>query len=340
MLARLPTSNAKLRKGDVARITAFAIKHAGEGADEVVDLIVSNIHKPFAFTGANPDRRRDELRDGVQIKEEETDEIDRPKEQEDMSAAQLVALYIVSDILSSSSTSGVRHAWRYRQLFESALKNRMVFEGLGQLERRLHWGRLRAEKWKRSVASVLTLWEGWCVFPQAAQEHFVSVFTNPPPLPGDKDAAEAESQAERAPAVTKSKWKAVDDSAQAVESSRPMDEIVAPGPKGTSTEDDVDVDGEAMVDDLDEDLDGEPMDEDDLDGEPMDEDLDMADPGLGDTSGANGGQASIDVIDADGQPRENVEENLQKNTPIPPEGATKRSRPRAEDMFADSDEES
>jgi U2-associated protein SR140 len=60
-LARLPTTNAKLRKGDVARVTAFAIERAGEGADEVVDLIVSNIEQPFAFTSANPDRKKTKM---------------------------------------------------------------------------------------------------------------------------------------------------------------------------------------------------------------------------------------------------------------------------------------
>ncbi|KAK4690622.1 hypothetical protein P7C71_g6211, partial [Lecanoromycetidae sp. Uapishka_2] len=57
LLARLPVTNAKLRRGDVARVTAFAIQHAGEGAEEVVQMITLNVQKPLAFTSANADRK-------------------------------------------------------------------------------------------------------------------------------------------------------------------------------------------------------------------------------------------------------------------------------------------
>ncbi|EAQ84951.1 hypothetical protein CHGG_08965 [Chaetomium globosum CBS 148.51] len=128
LLSRLPMTLSKIRKGDIARVAAFAITHAS---------------------------RR---------------------------AAQLLGLYVISDILSSSSTSGIRHAWRYRQLFEAALRSRRTFEMLGLMADRLNWGRLRADKWKRSVGLVLSLWEGWCVFPVETHEAFVSSFENPPVL--------------------------------------------------------------------------------------------------------------------------------------------------------------
>ncbi|MCJ1281650.1 hypothetical protein MMC26_000971, partial [Xylographa opegraphella] len=162
LLARLPTSNAKLRRGDVARVTAFAIQHAGEGAEEVVDLITSNVHTPFAFTSANPEHRpsADAAKSDDENPNPSADDAPKPPEHEDPSPAKLVALYTISDILSSSSTSGVRHAWRYRQLFEAALARRQTFAHLGRLDKALAWGRLRAEKWRRSVLAVLGLWEG------------------------------------------------------------------------------------------------------------------------------------------------------------------------------------
>ncbi|KAL9103415.1 MAG: hypothetical protein Q9187_009009, partial [Circinaria calcarea] len=174
LLARLPTTNAKLRRGDVARVTAFAIQRAGEGAEEVVDMITANVHNPFAFSSANSERKSGMEESAQKEDEEDMGDDKKPAEKEDSSSARLIALYIISDILSSSSTSGVRHAWRYRQLFEAALKQKKTFESLGRMEKEMHWGRLRGEKWKRSVNSVLALWEGWCVFPQAAQEHFAS----------------------------------------------------------------------------------------------------------------------------------------------------------------------
>ncbi|KAI9805600.1 MAG: hypothetical protein M1825_000851 [Sarcosagium campestre] len=336
LLSRLPTSNARLRKGDVARITAFAIEHAGEGADEVVDMIVSNIQKPFAFTTANPDRKRDQ--EQAASRETEPDHEERggqDKEREDMSSAKLIALYVVSDILSSSSTSGVRHAWRYRQLFEAILRRRQIFETLGRLEKDMQWGRLRAEKWKRSVGNVLTLWEGWCVFPQATQEHFSSVFTNPPPTAAEKAASAAQASAEALAHSSKSKWKTVDvASSKTAEASGPTDfnvppDIVVPPEDANGEEEDDDIDGEPMEDD---DIDGEPMDE-DFDGESM--------SAVGESSGLKG-DVLVESGRADGRPRD-VEDGMVLD---PADdgvdgrmGVTPRRRPRAQDMFADSDDE-
>ncbi|KAI3004274.1 hypothetical protein CBS147346_4960 [Aspergillus niger] len=330
LLARLPTTHAKLRKGDVARVTAFAIEHAGAGADEVVEMIVSNIMNPFAYTGANPDREAETgiaRREQADLAKDNPAEEGRPstKENLDTSAAKLVGLYLVSDILSSSATSGVRHAWRYRQLFESALKTHQVFEHLGRLEKDFRWGRLRAEKWKRSVGTLLHLWEGWCVFPQSSQEHFFQIFEKPPlteeELREEREKAEAE-RAASAFSKNKSRWKTVDEDAtsgkfdpgRAPETHpHPMDvEKPSAAPAGAES-----FDGESMSD-----IDGEPMEDSDLeeaDGEPMEED-------------------SAPEED----PRES-EEQIQKpaDPPAQPEyqPPARKPRPKAEDMFAGSDDE-
>lgn len=335
LLARLPTTNAKLRKGDVARVTAFAIEHAGEGADEVVDLIVSNIEHPFNFTSANADRPEPETSDREDDDPESKDRSSREKQ--DTSPGQLIALYLVSDILSSSSTSGVRHAWRYRQLFEAALKHRRIFEHLGRLDKQMQWGRLRAEKWKRSVGSILTLWEGWCVFPQASQEHFAAVFANPPLTAAEEVAhAEAEKSAAQAAEKAKSKWKTVDVEARLQEGPRP--DLKAKVEVGE--EEEMDVDGEPMVEE-DEDVDGEPMD-DDVDGELMEEEVEE-EP----TDGAERGNHTED--NNNGRRQDPADEGLKPFTSnnsgtaevsIPAERTLgKRRRPKAEDMFADSDED-
>ncbi|KAK4164525.1 U2 snRNP-associated SURP motif-containing protein [Cladorrhinum sp. PSN259] len=186
LLARLPTTLSKIRKGDIARVTTFAIIHASRGADEVVEMIVSNIEHPFAYTSANPDYKPDGKdkggRDGYSRSVSPSPDDKTSPDSLDVSAARLVGLYVISDILSSSSTSGIRHAWRFRGLFETALKNHKTFEMLGMMADKLNWGRLRAEKWKRSVGLLLSLWEGWCVFPVETHEYFVKSFENPPPL--------------------------------------------------------------------------------------------------------------------------------------------------------------
>ncbi|KAL2187300.1 hypothetical protein L209DRAFT_728327 [Thermothelomyces heterothallicus CBS 203.75] len=206
LLGRLPTTLSKVRKGDIARVAAFAITHASRGADEIVDMIVSNVEHPFAYTAANPDyKQRMKERDSKEEGSRDTSAAPEDKtmsDAPDMSAARLLGLYVISDILSSSSTSGIRHAWRYRQLFEAALRRRKIFEMLGSMAEKLNWGRLRAEKWKRSIGLVLNLWEGWCVFPVESHEAFVSSFENPPALKKEADGADTERKAGR--------WKTVD----------------------------------------------------------------------------------------------------------------------------------
>ncbi|KAK0249072.1 hypothetical protein LTS09_015745 [Friedmanniomyces endolithicus] len=195
LLARLPTSNARLRKGDIARVTNFAINHAGQGAEEIVDLLLLNVEKSFCYSLAakyeaegdsqdseesdyEPDDRLPTLGGGVGTpgtgarsprdnsskpaldpsRERDKDPADDP------STAKLIALYTISDILSASSTAGARNAWKYRQLIETGFKSHKTFERLGALEKSLGWGLLRAEQWKRRVGGILGIWEGWSVF--------------------------------------------------------------------------------------------------------------------------------------------------------------------------------
>ena len=334
LLARLPATTAKLRRGDVARVTAFAIQHASEGAEEVVDIITSNVRTPFSSTGANPDRRFEN--DDVDLKDED-EPVDETKktEKEDRSSSKLIALYVISDILSSSSTSGVRHAWRYRQLFEAALKNKKVFEGLGRLERVMGWGRLRAEKWKRSVTTVLGLWEGWCVFSQASQEFFAHVFMEPPLTAKEEEAGRVAEKAASQTVASKSKWKTVEKAAQQKEE---MD--VDNG--DSSWQADVDVDGEPLVDEkepndeamgLDEDVDGLPME--DVDGEPMaDEDGEPmeVDDAVHQPNSESDKNAGTDLRKFDSH---RGTETAERKNASPTAG--RRQRPKAEDMFADSD---
>lgn len=340
LLARLPTTNAKLRRGDVARVTAFAIQHAGEGAEEVVQMITSNVQKPLAFTSANSDRKPT-----MENKEEDSGAEGAPratandKEKEDTSPAKLIGLYLISDILSSCATSGVRHAWRYRQLFEAALKRHKTFEHLGRLDKIMAWGRLRAEKWKRSVQSVLGLWEGWCVFPQSSQEHFSTVFTNPPLTKAEETAAAVMERDKMEKEKAKSRWKTVDERTAEREAEARR-----------AVEDRMDVD----------DVDGEPMAEDDLDGEPMvdDEDVDGEPMADSDEDGAMTVEKEDQPgeVQAEEQPpkpemsrREALAASIaaklgkarpsQETTKETPAAIARRRRPKAEDMFADSDGE-
>ncbi|KKY28601.1 hypothetical protein UCRPC4_g00406 [Phaeomoniella chlamydospora] len=326
LLSRLPDTNARLRKGDVARITSFAIDNAGAGADEVVDLITANVVHPFNYTKANPEYERKQTSD-----EEDNGSDDDSKARAkngqnkspgnvDMTAASLVGLYIISDILSSSSTSGVRHAWRYRSLFETALKRRHVFETLGRADKELGWGKLKAEKWKRSVNSLLNMFEGWSVFPQHSQEAFVESFNNPPLSEAEKADLEREELRKQKAAEedkkAKSRWKSVEDAKQAM----------------------ADVDQEMK------DVDGE-----DLDDEYNDEDTVLDDEALDGVPMVDSSEEEDEPPDAEALPAPSVEEPARQE-PAPAvttsspkihmqatiqQPVGRRQRPTAADMFAD-----
>ncbi|KAI1197802.1 hypothetical protein F5X97DRAFT_166869 [Nemania serpens] len=332
LLARLPTTLTKIRKGDIARLTSFAITHSSRGADEIVETIVSNIVRPFALTAANPAYSKPASNDepshgSLNSTPFPEDAGGKGAEAQDTSAASLIGLYIVSDILSSSATSGVRHAWRYRQLFETSLRQAKVFETLGLLAERLNWGRLRAEKWKRSVGLVLSLWEGWCAFPNDVQQSFTQAFESPPsakkeelpegPKKGGKwKTVEAGSSI---PSDNKNFLPVSTDSGVEYQG-REATDLDNPGSEAMDEDMDMDIDMDEDVD-FDTDIDGVPMDDDDetgvLEQEPVTtagtEEADSADSARNATTPANN------------------ETSPSKQSQLP------RRRMRAVDMFADSD---
>ena len=147
LISRVPTTTSKVRRGDVGRVMAFTMEHAEGGmGEEVVDILVSNVLRPLAFTKA---AKRDS---GSEDSGAEKDG------QPDTSSAKIVGLWIISDVLSNSSL-GVRAAWRYRQLFDVALRERKVFSHLGEIYRESGWGRMKAEKFRRMVVEGVL--EGW-----------------------------------------------------------------------------------------------------------------------------------------------------------------------------------
>lgn len=217
LLHRLPNTTARLKRGDVARITAFAIAHADAGAGEVVDLLLSNVIQPLS--SARNISKEDEgsdsdtpMRDELDTKglDHASQDGDADNKKEDNSSASLIGLHVISDVLSASSTSGVRHAWRYRTLFENSFAKGHIFAHLGRLEKDLSWGRLRAEKWKRSVHNVLTSWEQWCYFSNEVQNVIRRSFEKPPLTEKEKEQENEKENLEKKTRMTaKTKWKNV-----------------------------------------------------------------------------------------------------------------------------------
>ncbi|OQO10803.1 hypothetical protein B0A48_04103 [Cryoendolithus antarcticus] len=342
LLARLPTSIARLRQGDIARISNYVITHAGSGADELVDLLLLNIEKPFSTLRAAKDPGSDsspasdnegeddyEPGDALPILSSTstppsgTDQRSRPTDIDDPSNPKLIALYAVSDILAASSTAGARNAWKFRSLFEAGFKACKTFERLGRLDKELGWGKMKAEQWKRKVGVVFGCWEGWNVFSGDVHAELKKAFFEPPLTEEEKRRLEAEEARKKSEGEGKwmSKFKKLGEG-----SASP---IVLPAVE-TSTDDvDMDVDGEPMADldgevmkdmnqDADDDVDGQPMD--DVDGAPMEETIAAPTPpaplrgGMSFTTSTRGGRGGAAIA------------------------ATKKpGRMKAEDMFGESE---
>ena len=342
LLSRLPTANARLRKGDVARITNFVISHAGQGAEEIVDLVLLNVEKPFPYSLA----AKYEESDASQTSEDEYEpgdalpsfNPDSPQPQkegkrgdDDPSNAKLIALYLISDILSASSTAGARNAWKYRQLFESGFRARKTFEHLGKLDKELAWGRLKAEQWKRKVGVVFGIWEGWSVFSSEVHEELKRSFFEPPLSEAEQVAekqAQEREERQKAEEKWKGKFKRVEQTGSASRSASPAT-IATPVDAGKEADG---IDGAPM-----EELDGQPMEE-DLDGAPM-EDMDGA-PMTDDVDGApmNLDGAADERPAAPAPAKVGFSMSTSTSATAPKSSGPKR-RMRAEDMFADSDEE-
>ena len=351
LLCRLPITTARLRKGDVARVTTFAITHAGTGAEEVVEMLVSNVLRPFTLRrSAVSDAKENEDTEDIAGQDQSTAEVlqptDRDPDRKDPSSSTMIGLHLISDILSASSTSGVRHAWRYRTLFEQALIRHSIFAKLGRLEKEYNWGRLRAEKWRRSVHNTLQLWEGWCVFPANVQETLVESFNNPPLTKEEEDEKEKEQAEKRTRDLAKSKWRSVDVNAQNnAEVDKPKSSGTPEGGKGSVDIDvdgdpiaGVDIDGQALVEgsvdgDPMVDVDGEPMG--DLDGEPVADDMDVEPVPENQEMESN-----VDMREGEGhrESTEKREEAKAQTAAASRATEARKRRPKAEDMFA-SDEE-
>jgi U2-associated protein SR140 len=335
LLARLPTTTARLRKGDVARITAFAISHSGRGSDEVVHMLIDNVERPFALSSARPVGN---LNDGQSDLSEAED---KEKEKEDPSSAKLIALFLISDLLSSSSTSGVRHAWRYRQLFETALAARNLFKRLGCLERELNWGRLRAEKWRRAVTQILELWEGWCVFTTEAQEQFAKDFVESTEGRKEETQVQIDDKQNLQQEKKKNAWKSV----EATEAQTLTGKSVSVNPTSTEIRASPTPVGEPGYEGSDmhmEDVDGEPMLVDDFIEDFMDEDLD-GEPMM-DSSDEEMEAESNPIVEPIHAEKTAAMSETQVHLSFVDEASNRatearRRRPRAVDMFIDSEGE-
>jgi U2-associated protein SR140 len=144
LLTSLPSGS--IVADDIAAISNFAVEHAGQGMDEVVSILVSNILQPFQLTDANPRIRAGDA--------EGKDDIRRP----DFRQVTLNALRILSDVLMvTAKESGV--SYKYRLAIGTQLVDRKVFEHLEQIPAQLDMGRMTERSYRDEVNVILKVWQ-------------------------------------------------------------------------------------------------------------------------------------------------------------------------------------
>lgn len=343
-LSRMPSSQAKLRMSEVADVTNFAINNAGAGAEEIVDMLVLNVERPFTNSQCakyeDEDISQDE--DDVYEPDEELPTIEstplpddgsRPAERrdgEDPSQAKLVALYLINDILHNSSTAGVRNAWKHRQLFENAFRKQRTFEHLGRLEKELNWGRMKSEQWRNRIRALFEIWENGSVFATDVFEALKKDFFEQQPVGGDEVEEEVKKPKS---GIDMGRFKRVDGtggSPTASSASPVVRPVAQSGNMNLYSRDGID--GAAGSTDG---LDGAPMTLDvsngqvKLDAEPMDVDKEHG----------KVAEQAVEHVPVEETPAK-PSFSLKASSAVKPQASTEpRRRKQAEDMFADSDEE-
>jgi U2-associated protein SR140 len=228
---------------------AFCLEH-GEAASEVANVIISSL-----LVSSTPVPRK------------------------------MARLHLISDIVHNSAVT-LPSAWKYRQEFQNRLG--LVFDHLSAVYHSFS-GRMTAETFKRQVVAVIDVWDDRIVFPP----HQTAVWKER--LDGKEPTKQEFVQIEEKPIVqpvsASARFKlafkpVVDPQGEAdmdldEESDEPQAMSAGEAPNNNTELDeldgapivDEDIDGEALDDDVDgaplEDVDGDPLD-DDVDGAPVD----------------------------------------------------------------------
>ncbi|EUC37818.1 hypothetical protein COCVIDRAFT_27094 [Bipolaris victoriae FI3] len=148
---------------DIAAISNFAVEHAGQGMDEVVHILVSNIIHPFQLTDTNPRNRPADA--------DTKDDLRRP----DTRQVTLNALRIISDVLLvTAKESGV--SYKYRLAIATELVGRKVFEHLEQLPSQLEMGRMTERSYRDEVNVILKVWQEEHLFDESTLSHLDEAF--------------------------------------------------------------------------------------------------------------------------------------------------------------------
>ncbi|KAF2111788.1 hypothetical protein BDV96DRAFT_178152 [Lophiotrema nucula] len=142
---------------DVAPFATFAHDHAWHGMDEIIDLLISNIFRPFCWQETDaPEGSEDDLQ-SMKLRK----------------IATMNALRILSDVVFTTDQAGGK-SWKYREGLGKQLVERKVFEFLDKLGRKASPGKVSLTAWQNDINYLVDTWAVDKTF--SGCEHFSDVF--------------------------------------------------------------------------------------------------------------------------------------------------------------------
>ncbi|KAF2660560.1 hypothetical protein K491DRAFT_688301 [Lophiostoma macrostomum CBS 122681] len=166
LLGSIPPTPAQ--NHEIAPVSLFAINHATRGMDEIIRLLVWNILKPFSMsTISNPKYRPIFDENGVDTRLRRS-----------LHEATVNALRVVFDVVMTTHKEGGK-AWKYRDAIGKELRDRNIFEYLGTLDKRLDMGRQRKADYVVEVDNVIGTWRKEWTFGSELLDHFDNAFNGP-----------------------------------------------------------------------------------------------------------------------------------------------------------------
>ena len=189
-------------------------------------------------------------------------------------------------------------------------------------------GRIKADNFRRHVMSVTSVWETWMIFNNRNVELWVKSFLGR--IDDEEQVSEPTEESIEKPQEKKGRWKSVSETSGKENVQKSGFTEISPSSPSDESEDQ-NVDGEEME----EDVDGLPMDEENVDGEPMDEneDVDVDGEPMDDDDVPTEEPEALPLPQQ--EPPQPIPEQIEKLSNVEPVRPFKRQRMRAVDMFTD-----
>jgi U2-associated protein SR140 len=171
MLRNLPVTTALLKKYHVAMVTSFGCRHAAIACEEIVEMVVSNVFRPVAFTRAE-----------FESEKPTADQI---------TSAKLVGLHIICDLCAAGATAP-GSGYLYRRSVLEAMQRRNMFGHLGRQYLDLDLSPPKKKRFEAAVKAMLKVMEEHNLWDKASHDGLHENFDNPELTAAEQEAKDKE----------------------------------------------------------------------------------------------------------------------------------------------------